>query len=69
MKNQITITQAEFQKAVNETLDYFRDIMKNSSSNPMTQAAAGLLYTTFAAKLTVKLFQDDETLEIEENSK
>lgn len=71
MKKQITITQAEFQKAVTETLDFMEQAAKNNpkNSNPMAVAVAGLLYSAFAAKLTLTLFQDDETLEIEENSK
>lgn len=70
MKNQITITQAEFKKAVMDTLDFMEQTAKKSNpSNPMVITVAGLLYSSFAAKLTFTLFQDDETLEIEKNSK
>lgn len=71
MKKQITITQEEFQKAVTDTLDFLEQAAKKDTknSNPMAHMVAGILYSTFAAKLTLTLFQDDETLEIEENSK
>lgn len=71
MKNQITITQDEFKKAVEDTLDSLEKTAKNNpkNSNPMANMVAGLFYSVFAAKLTFTLFQDDETLEIEENSK
>lgn len=71
MKKQITITQEEFQKAVTDTLDFLEQAAKNNpkNSNPMGLMVAGILYSTFAAKLTLTLFQDDETLEIEEDSK
>jgi len=70
MKNQITITRDEFKEAVKDTLDFMEHTAKKSnSSNPMAINVAGLLYSAFAAKLTFTLFQDDETLEIEENSK
>lgn len=70
MKNQITITQEEFQKAVDDTLDYMNQAAKNNTknSNPMANALAGFLYAAFAAKLSLKLFQDDDTLEIEEKN-
>lgn len=70
MKNQITITQDEFQKAVEDTLDYMQQSMKNNPNNtsPLASSLVGFLYSAFAAKLTIKLFQDDETLEIEEKN-
>lgn len=69
MKNQITITQEEFQKAVDDTLDYMNQAAKNNkNSNPMANSLVGFLYAAFAAKLSLKLFQDDDTLEIEEKN-
>lgn len=71
MKNQITITQDEFKKAVMDTLDFMEQAANNNPKklDPMAHMVAGLLYSAFAAKLTSTLFQDDETLEIEKNSK
>lgn len=71
MKNQITITQDEFKKVVMDTLDYMEQAAKNNpkNSDPMAHMVVRILYSTLATKLTLTLFQDDETLEIEENSK
>jgi len=71
MKNQITITQDEFKKAVKDALDYMEQAVKNDSRNsdPMVNTMVGFLFSAFAVKLTLILFQDNETLEIEENSK
>ena len=68
MKNQITITRAEFQKAVTETFEDLRQSIQNNPkiTSPMVASISGLLFCGFATKLTIKLFQDDETLEIEE---
>lgn len=70
MKKQITITQEEFRNAVKDTLEFFAaEAAKKEGLNPMAASVAGLLYSAFATKLTFTLFQDDETLEIEEDSK
>jgi hypothetical protein len=66
MKDQITITQEEFRKAVKDTIEFFAiEAAKKKDINPMASSVAGLLYSAFAVKLTLDLFEDDETLEIE----
>lgn len=71
MKKQITITRDEFNEAVKDTLDFMEQTANKSNNPPDSMAlnVARLLYSAFAAKLTFTLFQDDETLEIEKNSK
>ena len=65
MKNTITITLEEFNEAVLHTTEYLNSAVRKKNTNPMAIAAAEMLYAAFSSALMMKLFEDDEKIEIE----
>ena len=67
MKNTITITLEEFNEAVQQTTEYLNSAARKKNTSPMAIAASGMLYAAFSTALMMKLFEDDEKIEIEKN--
>ena len=68
MKDEITITRAEYQTAVSKAMDDLIDKSKKQNNSAIATSLAGAFYSIFAAELLIELFKDEDNLEIEEKN-
>lgn len=70
MKDEITITQQQFNEAVGKAIEDLNEKSKKAQASDLSMASmvSKMLYMIFAAELLIVLFKDEDNLEIEEKN-